>query len=68
MLVTHGVNDTKLPIQHGRASRDLLEELNVSLDYREYEMGHEIGRESLSDITSWLEQRISSPQSAGQEE
>jgi phospholipase/carboxylesterase len=61
VLVTHGVHDTKLPIEHGRASRDTLAELNIALDYREYGMGHEIGRESLGDIIGWLEQRFSAP-------
>jgi phospholipase/carboxylesterase len=61
VLVTHGVHDSKLPIEHGRTSRDTLAGLNVALDYREYGMGHEIGHESLGDIIGWLEQRVSSP-------
>jgi phospholipase/carboxylesterase len=36
ILLVHGTADAVLPIQHGRASRALLENLPVDLDYREY--------------------------------
>jgi phospholipase/carboxylesterase len=53
-LVVHGTDDTVLPIQHGRASRALLETLPVRLDYREYPMSHEISPASLTDVATWL--------------
>jgi phospholipase/carboxylesterase len=54
LLVVHGTADRVLPILHGRASRDLLETLPVDLDYREYQMGHEVTNQSLGAITLWL--------------
>ena len=58
LLVVHGLGDTVLPIQHGQASRALLQDLPVQLDYREYRMGHEVSAESLADVAAWLTNRI----------
>jgi phospholipase/carboxylesterase len=57
-LLVHGVADRVLPIQHGRASRELLESLPVRLDYHEYPIGHEISAQSLADVTAWLRGRL----------
>lgn len=54
ILVVHGVADTVLPINHGRASRQLLASLPVELTYHEYPIGHEVSQESLADVSSWL--------------
>ncbi len=58
VLVVHGTADTVLPIQHGRASNKLLSSLPVNLTYKEYAMAHEITSQSLSDIHSWLRERL----------
>ncbi len=58
ILMTHGTQDTVLPIGHGRQTRALLSDLPVDLTYREYRMGHEISMESLNDIAEWLTQRL----------
>jgi phospholipase/carboxylesterase len=58
ILVVHGTLDTVLPIQHGRASRDILAGLPVDLTYREYPMGHEVNAESLAEIVNWLSARL----------
>jgi phospholipase/carboxylesterase len=57
-LVVHGTQDQLLPIQNGRASRDLLQQLPVDLTYREYPMGHEVSAESLADVVAWLSARL----------
>ena len=57
-LVVHGIDDTVLPIRHGRASRQMLSSLPVNLTYKEYPMGHEVSRESLDDVTKWLSARL----------
>lgn len=54
ILVIHGTRDAVLPIQHGRASRDLLGGLPVALDYREYALDHRIDQQSLTAATGWL--------------
>jgi phospholipase/carboxylesterase len=58
MLVVHGTTDVVLPINNGRDSQKTLLELPVDLLYREYPMGHEVSRESLADVTSWLSARL----------
>lgn len=57
-LVVHGIADTVLPIQNGRASRALLSELPVELTYKEYSMAHEVSAQSLADVTAWLTEHL----------
>lgn len=54
ILVTHGIYDPVLPIENGRATKEILSRLPVNLEYKEYEMAHEISPESLRDVTDWL--------------
>jgi phospholipase/carboxylesterase len=63
VLVVHGRADAVLPIHHARESRQLLSELPVKLDYREYAMGHEVSLESLSDVSEWLSEQLDSKKS-----
>ncbi len=58
VLVTHGVYDSVLPIEHGRAIRKNLAELPVELTYREYAMGHEVNLDSLKDASAWLSKSL----------
>ncbi len=62
ILVVHGIADTVLPINHGRASRQLLASLPVELTYHEYPMGHEVSQESLADVSSWLSAQLDKAQ------
>lgn len=57
-LVVHGLYDNTLPIEYGRASRDLLQKLPVDLSYKEYPMGHEVTSTSLIDVATWLTNRL----------
>lgn len=57
-LVTHGTHDQVLPIENGRASKQFLEGLPVSLTYREYEMAHQVSEKSLQDVVDWLRERL----------
>ncbi len=54
ILVTHGIYDQVLPIENGRATKEMLSQLPVVLEYKEYPMAHEISQESLQDVTSWF--------------
>lgn len=58
IFVTHGLYDPLLPIQNGRATKELLESLPVNLKYSEYPMAHEISPESLSDVREWLTEKL----------
>lgn len=57
-LAVHGLHDNVIPIGHGRALRDALSRLPIGLTYREYEMAHEVTRESLEDVAAWLRARL----------
>lgn len=58
VLLSHGLRDDTLPIHHAHNSRALLEQLPVALEYHEYDMGHEVGDESIRDIVAWLGRRL----------
>jgi phospholipase/carboxylesterase len=57
-LLIHGVQDTMIPIEWDRRSRDRLQELGVDLTYREFQMGHTVSMESLEVISGWLKERL----------
>jgi predicted esterase len=42
-------------VQRAQASRDLLQTLGAQPQYLEYGMQHEISRQSLTDLSAWLE-------------
>jgi phospholipase/carboxylesterase len=60
-LVQHGGGDEVIAVARARQSVEALRELGVPVTYREYAMGHEIGPESLADLSRWLEERLLSP-------
>jgi phospholipase/carboxylesterase len=57
-FVAHGTLDAVLPVHFGRDARERLEALGVDLTYREYEIGHWIGEDSLRDLAGWLAQKL----------
>jgi phospholipase/carboxylesterase len=57
-ILTHGEQDTTIPIDWARASRDLLQNLGIYLSYYEFQMGHQISTESLAVISKWLEKQL----------
>ncbi|MDE2967457.1 MAG: alpha/beta hydrolase-fold protein [Chloroflexota bacterium] len=64
LLVQHGTNDPLVGVDRGRSSRDRLQAMRMNLDYREYPMQHEIGRQSMHDLSVWLTDRLLSERSA----
>lgn len=58
ILVTHGIYDPVLPIENGRATKEILSRLPVDLEYKEYAMAHEISQESLQDVASWFRSKL----------
>jgi phospholipase/carboxylesterase len=60
-LVQHGSADEIIAVTRAQQSVDALRALRVPVVYREYEMGHEICAESLSDLSQWLDDKIRSP-------
>lgn len=62
ILVIHGLDDDVLPIHHGRAARQLLDQLEADLQYQEYPIGHEVQPQSLADALRWLSARLDDEQ------
>lgn len=58
MLIQHGSSDPLVGVERGRESRDRLAGLGISVDYREYQMQHEIGRESIHDLSAFLAEHL----------
>ena len=57
-LLTHGEQDTLIPVEWGRASRDRLQSLGADVEYHEFQMGHNVSMESLAVINQWLERQL----------
>jgi phospholipase/carboxylesterase len=57
-ILTHGQQDTLIPVEWGRASRDLLQKLGIYLSYYEFQMGHTVSMDSLEVISEWLENQL----------
>ena len=53
-FISHGIKDNVIDISEGRNTRDLLEESGHTVKYQEYDMGHEISADCLTDLTNWL--------------
>jgi phospholipase/carboxylesterase len=54
VFVTHGIEDSRLPIQLGRQTEKILRDTALKLVYKEYHSGHEISPELLADAKEWL--------------
>ncbi len=57
-IMTHGIQDTMIPVDWARTSRDLLQNLGIYLSYYEFNMGHNVSEESLAAINTWLEKQL----------
>ena len=54
-FVAHGTEDPVIPVAFARRTRQLLEQSNARVEYREYPMGHQISQESIRDSASFLD-------------
>ncbi len=58
VLVLHGADDDVLPVEHGRAIRDLLRPLlGERVTHAEHDAGHFVTEASLADAAAWLAAR-----------
>ena len=62
-FVAHGVHDPIIPVQFGRATRDLLKSTAVDLTYAEYPIAHQISQHTLDDLSTWLTARVDTVES-----
>jgi phospholipase/carboxylesterase len=60
-LVHHGSRDELIDVTRGRQSVERLRSLRVPVTYREFDMGHEINADSLTDLAGWLEEKVLAP-------
>ena len=62
IIMTHGSHDPIISIQQSHASRDLVAQTPVRLQYHEYSMGHEINQECLRDVVEWVAPAVDASQ------
>lgn len=54
VLIAHGTYDPVVPLLAGRASRDMLQQAGLPVEYYEFQGAHEITMEELSTIRAFL--------------
>lgn len=54
ILMTHGRQDTIIPLARARHSRDLLQAADYPLEWREHDLGHSVNHLIIKDISEWL--------------
>jgi phospholipase/carboxylesterase len=57
VLITHGTEDTMIPVDDARESRELLRPFGVALTYREFAIGHSIDQAVVGLLNDWLARR-----------
>ncbi|HTY48897.1 MAG TPA: hypothetical protein VMB48_04305 [Steroidobacteraceae bacterium] len=58
VLMCHGSADPIVPVELGRRSRDVLQELGYPVVWKEYAMQHQLCGEEVADIGAWLRERL----------
>jgi phospholipase/carboxylesterase len=61
VLIQHGKKDELVDVGRARQLVETLRDLRVPVTYSEYDMGHELNAQSLTDLSAWLEEKILSP-------
>jgi phospholipase/carboxylesterase len=58
IIMTHGFEDSSMPLEWSHQSRDFLLSLGVDLQYHNFHMDHTITAESLGTIKDWLQKQL----------
>ncbi len=53
IFISHGKYDEIIPLKAARDTRDILQQNNVEIFYKEYEMPHGVSPECLDDALNW---------------
>jgi phospholipase/carboxylesterase len=56
-FLAHGEFDPVIPVQSARRAHMLIAEHTSAVEYHEYPIQHQIGEQSLVDLTSWLDRQ-----------
>jgi len=54
IFIAHGTQDATITIDRAEAARDFLQEAGYAPEYHQYNMGHEISNDELSDLIPWM--------------
>ena len=54
----HGTHDPMVAVERGRAARERLEALGLSVEAHEYPMMHQVCLEEIRDLSAWLRKRV----------
>ena len=58
VIMTHGLEDTRMPLAWSHQSRDLLLSYGVDVEYHNFHMDHAITAESLAAIKLWMDRQL----------
>lgn len=54
-FVSHGTSDQVIPVEWARKSVPALEQLGVTIEYKEYPVGHGVSPQNFYDFRNWLQ-------------
>jgi phospholipase/carboxylesterase len=67
LFLAHGRQDSVIPYEWAERAQPILERQGVALEYRAYDMDHQIGAQTLADLTEWLSAHLDAPRREGSE-
>jgi phospholipase/carboxylesterase len=53
VFISHGTDDSIIPVRLGREAFELLKRARATVTYREYPMGHEVTENTMHDLSDW---------------
>lgn len=57
-FISHGTEDTVIPIEWARTTTEKLKNLNIQNDYNEYLSGHGLNPQNFYDMLNWIKKNI----------
>ena len=57
-FISHGTEDTVIPIEWARTTAEKLKNLNIQNDYNEYLSGHGLNPQNFYDMLNWIKKNI----------
>ena len=61
VFLAHGRQDSVIPYEWAERARPILERQRIALEYHAYDMDHQIGAQTLVDLTAWLTAHLDTP-------
>lgn len=58
VVMTHGYEDSSMPLEWSHQSRDFLQRYGVNVEYHNFHMNHTITAASLAAVRVWLERQL----------